>query len=173
MEAYVTAVKKVIEIYVKKIEALPTKKEKVYVMTGLFTYLSTAEVKWLLNRPAFAKYRPVLLRKSREFAKDGDVRAKVNHRTQAVLREVYSYLAEDVSIVRRQSERQKERTVRRLNSCFDHCSSPDCMNIAAELKKWSAVKPVQVVEPVQAVKPVSITVKVLPRRSARLLAQRE
>ena len=162
MEAYVEAVKKVIEIYVNKVAALEKKEQKVFVMTGLFTYLSTAEVKPLLNTPAFAKLRPVVLRKIHEFSNDAYVRAKVNHRTQTVLRELFIYLVQDDSIPRRQSERQKERTVRHLNSCFEYCCSPACMNIATELKKWSAV------DPATAAKPVSIKVKVLPRRSARL-----
>jgi len=167
MDTYVEAVKKVIEIYIKKVKAFPKKEQKVFVITGLFTYLSTAEVKPLLNTAAFAKYRTVLLRKIHEFSNDAYVRAKENHRTQTVLRELFIYLVQDDSIPRRQSERQKQRTVQHLNSCFEHCDCPCCMNIVEELKKWSAV------EPVHVVKPVSIKVKVLPRRSARLLAQRE
>jgi hypothetical protein len=160
MDPYVEAVRKVIEIYVNKVGALEKKEQKVFVMTGLFTYLSTAEVKPLLNTRAFAKLRPVLLRKIDELSNDPYVRENVNHRTQVVLRELFIYLVQDDSIARRQSERQKQLTVQHLNSCFEYCISPACMNIAAELKKWSAV------DPATAAKPVSI--KVLPRRSARL-----
>lgn len=176
MEAYPTAVQKVLAIYVNKVGELPTKEQKVFVTTGLFTYLSTAEVKPLLNTPKYAKFRTVLLRKIHEFTNDAYARKKKNHRIQAVLRELFTYLVQDDSVAPRRSERQKQRVVRRLNNCFDHCESIYCMNIAADLKKWSAVKPGQQEEPpapVAAPKPVSIKVKVLPRRSARLMAGKE
>ena len=165
MEAYQKAVKQVIIIYMNKVEALAKKEQKVFVVTGLFTYLSSAEVKPLMNTPAFAKFRSILLRKIHEFSNDAYVREQQNHRLQVVLRELFSYLVQDDSVPRRQSERQKAQTVRHLNSCFAHCPSPECRLIAMELKQWSAVKP--------DTKPVSIKVKVLPRRSARLLARKE
>ena len=172
MEAYPTAVQKVLAIYVNKVGELPKKEQKVFVTTGLFTYLSTAEVKPLLNTPKYAKFRTVLLRKIHEFTNDAFAREKKNHRIQAVMRELFTYLVQDDSVPPRRSERQKQRVVRHLNNCFDHCESICCMNIAADLKKWSSVKPGQQEVPpasVAAPKPVSIKVKVLPRRSARLM----
>ena len=177
MEAYPEAVRKVLDIYLKKAVALPKKEQKVFVITGMFTYLSTAEVKPLLNTPFYAKLRPIVLTKIHEFSNDAYVRKKENHRLRAVMHELFTYLVQDDSVPRRRSERQKQDTVRDLNSCFDHCDSIGCRTIATELKKWSAVKPPSVseasVSEANAKPAVSIRVKVLPRRSARLLAKKE
>jgi hypothetical protein len=176
MEAYTAAVRNVLVIYVNKCGVLPKKEQKVFVITGLFNYLSTADVKPLLNTPKFANLRNIILEKIHEFLNDAYVRVQQNHRTQAVLRELFTYLVQDDSVPLRRSQRQKQREVRHLNSCFDHCESICCMTIAADLKKWSAVKPDAapvIVAPVAVPKPVSIKVKVkvLPRRSARLMQQ--
>jgi len=168
---------------------LPKKEQKVFVVTGLLTYLSTAEVRPLWNTPnhlwnipdyaEYVRFRTVLLQKIQEFMNDPYVQTKKNYRMQAILRELCTYLVQDDIGPFRSSERQKQRTVRDLNSCFAQCDSIECMNIAADLKKWSAVKPVvaplvaPLAAPLAAPKPVSIKVKVLPRRSARLLARRE
>lgn len=171
MELYPKAVQKVIGIYVDKANALPKKEQKIFCVTGLFDYLSTAEVKPILQTAYFAKVRNILLRKIDEFSNDADVRANPHmyHRLNAVMRELFSYLVQDDSVPRRRSERQKQRAVRAFNKCFEHCSSPHCVKVAGQLKHWGAIQP----HPVRIipVKPVSIKVNVLPRRSARLMAQ--
>ena len=168
MEAYPTAVQKVIAIYVDKANVLPKKEQKIYCITGLFDYLSTADVKPILHTERFARVRNILLRKIHEFSNDSYVVANKHkyHRLNAVMRELFAYLVQDDSVPRRRSERQKQRAVRAFNTCFEHCSSPQCMTVASKLKYWSSIKPNQV-------KPVSIKVKVLPRRSARLMAGKE
>lgn len=174
MEAYPTAVRNVLTIYVNKAAALPEKEHKVICIAGIFDYLSTADVKPLLYRPDFAKFRNVILNKIHEFSNDPYLlaRRKQYHRLFAVFRELFTYIVQDDSVPARRSERQKQRAVRIFNERFDYCSSPLCISIATELKQWSAVRPNAKhvsIKPVAASKPVSIKVKVLPRRSARLM----
>ena len=163
MEPYPQAVMKVAAIYVNKARAMTEKEPKLVCITGLFDYLSTAEVKPVLNTPDFAKFRNMLIRKIQEFSNDAYLlaRRKQYHRLFAVFRELFTYLVQDDSVPQRRSERQKQRAVRRFNQRFEYCSSPVCISIANELKQWSAVQP--------NAKHVSIKVKVLPRRSARLM----
>jgi hypothetical protein len=174
MEAYPQAVMKVAAIYVNKACEMPEKEQKLVCITGLFDYLSTAEVKSVLITPVFAKFRNVILRKIHEFSNDSYLlaRRKQYHHLFAVFHDVYTYLVQDDSIPCRRSERQKQRAVMRFNERFAYCSSPLCISIAAELKQWSAVKPNDTpvsIKPAAVPKPVNIKVKVLPRRSARLM----
>jgi len=143
MEA--TAIKEVLSIYIEKATEAPTKDERIFCLTGFFTYLSTAPVKPLMNTAAFAAFRTILLRKIHEYTNDRDVQAQKHryHRLQAVMREMFSCLVQDDSVPCRRSARLKAQVVRELNA---YCA---------------------------AQKPVSIRVKVLPRRSARLLARKE
>ena len=168
MEAYPEAVEKIIAIYVDKANMPQKKEQKIYCITGLFNYLSTADVKPILQTERFAKVRNILLRKIDDFSNHAYIVHNKHkyHRLNAVMRELFTFLVQDDSVPRRRSERQKQRAVRGFNTCFEHCSSPQCISVANELKQWSAVKPNQL-------KPVSIKVKVLPRRSARLLAKKE
>ena len=168
MEAYPQAVIKVVSIYINKAAALRTKDQKLVGITGLFDYLSTANVRPLLHTPAFAKFRMTVLKKIHEFSHDAYLRARRQqyHRLYAVLYELYTYLVEDDSVQHRRSERQKQRAVRDFNQRFTYCTSPGCVSIANDLQKWSAVRP----DAKPAAKSaVSIKVKVLPRRSARLM----
>ena len=176
MEAYPTAVRNVLTIYVNKAAALPEKEHKVVCIAGIFDYLSTADVKPLLYRPDFAKFRNVILNKIHEFSNDPYLlaRRKQYHRLFAVFRELFTYIVQDDSVPARRSDRQKQRAVMRFNKLFEPCSSPVCIAVAKELKQWSAVRPnakhVSITsKPVAVPKPVSIKVKVLPRRSARLM----
>ena len=163
MEAYPSAVMKVLTIYVNKATAMTEKEQKLVCIAGFFDYLSTADVKPLLNTSDFANFRNMILKKIHEFSHDPYLLARrpQYHRLFAVFCELFTYLVPDNSLPRRRSERQKQRAVRAFNTCFEHCSSPQCMTVASKLKYWSSIKPNQV-------KPVSIKVKVLPRRSARL-----
>lgn len=158
MEAYKEAVIKVLSIYVKKSNAMTKKEEKLLYVTGLFDYLSTAPVKQLLNTPAFAEFRNTLLNNIHQLSNDPYIRARRHqeyNRLFAVMNELFTYLVQDDSVPRRRSERQKERVVRAFNARFELCSTPESVSIAAELKKWSAVKP-------------EANIKMMPRRSARL-----
>ena len=176
MEAYPQAVMKVAAIYVNKAIEMKEKEPKLVCITGFFDYLSTADVKPLLHTPDFARFRNSLLNKIHEFSNDPYLlaRRKQYHRLFAVLREMFTYLVQDDSVPARRSERQKQRAVMRFNERFAHCSSPVCISIATELKQWSAVQPnakhVSITsKPVAVPKPLIIKVKVLPRRSARLM----
>ena len=174
MEAYPKAVMKVLGIYVNKAVSMTEKESKLVCIAGLFNYTSTADVKPLLHTPDFAKFRNTLLNKIHEFSNDPYLiaRRKQYHRLFAVFRELFTYIVQDDSVPQRRSERQKQRAVRRFNKRFEPCSSPVCIAVAKELKQWSAVLPNAKhvsIEPVAATKPVSIKVKVLPRRSARLM----
>ena len=165
MEAYPQAVMKVAAIYVNKATAMTEKEQKLVCITGLFDYLSTANVRPLLYTPDFARLRTILLNKIHEFSHDAYLQARYQqyHRLYAVFYEMFAYLTQDNSVPRRRSERQKQRAVRDFNARFTYCASPGCVSIANDLQKWSAVRPDAVI------KPVSIKVKVLPRRSARLM----
>ena len=175
MDHYTLAVEKIIAIYVNTANALPNKEvkvfcitEKIFCITGLFDYLSTAEVKPILKTERFARIREILLKKIQEFSTHFYVLAYKHryHHLISVMNELFTYLTQDASVPRRRSERQKQLAVRTFNRFFETSSNPECISVATELKYWSAIKPNQV-------KPVSIKVKVLPRRSARLLARRE
>ena len=174
MEAYPQAVMKVAAIYVDKAAAMKEKEQKLVCITGLFDYLSTADVRPLLYTPDFARLRTILLNKIHEFSHDAYLQARYQqyHRLYAVFYEMFAYLTQDNSVPRRRSERQKQRAVRRFNERFALCVSPDCVSIANELKRWSAVRPDAKhvsIKSTAVPKPVSIKVKVLPRRSARLM----
>ncbi|NBS90634.1 hypothetical protein EBS67_11645 [bacterium] len=151
MEAYSATVKEVLSIYIEKATVALTKAERLYCITGFFDYLSTAEVKPLIQTPGFALFRTILLRKIHEYTNDSAVQARPHryHRLLAVMRELFTYLVADDSVPRRRSERLKQRAVGAFNA---YCGP---MNLA-ELPPA-----------------VRITVKVLPRRSARLLARKE
>ena len=172
MEAYTEAVVKVLTIYIHKGITMPTHETKLTCIEGMFTYLSTAEVKGLLNRPDFARFRNMLLTKLDEYTKDAYVRQHRAryHKLNALMRELFTHLVEDDSVSPRRSERQKKAAVRTFNARFEGCSKAECVSMAAELKQWSAVKP-----PMEAAeKPVTeANVEVMPRRSARLLNRAE
>lgn len=163
MEAYPFAVKSILKIYIDKASALPEKEEKVVYITGLFEYLSTADVKPLLHTPDSANFRIMLLHKIQEFSNDPYLltRRQQYHHLFALFREMFTYLVQDDSVPARRSERQKQRAVQLFNQRFEQCSSPACSTLAKELKQWSSVKP--------NAPPINIKVKVLPRRSARLM----
>ena len=165
MESRTTSVKKILEIYLKKGHSQMDKHKKALCITGLFDYLSTAEVKPLLHMPAFGTLRTVLLAKIHEFKNDPYILARQGtyHRLNAVMDELFTYLVMDDSVPRRRSERQKKQTVQLFNARFQECPCADCDQMTAELKYWNAYKPGAPLPP--------ITVKVLPRRSARLMAQ--
>ena len=132
------------------------KATKVDCIQGLLDYLSTAEVKSLIQTPAFAMFRNVLLHKIHEYKKDPYViaRRQTHHRLHTVLNEMFTYLVQDDSVPRRRSERQKKQAVQRFNRSFQQCT------IAAELKYWNDVQ--------AGTKLPKVSIKVLPRRSARL-----
>jgi hypothetical protein len=163
MSDYPTAVRRILAIYIDRGNGFSEKKEKIVCITGLFDYLSTADVKPLLHTPVFATFRIMLLRKIQEFSNDPYLLARrpQYHHLFSVFREMFTYLVQDDSIPCRRSERQKQRAVIRFNKQFTYCSSEKCVGIANALAYWSAIQP--------NAKPVNIKVKVLPRRSARLM----
>lgn len=171
MEAYTDAVMHVLAIYIEQIGELSEKDEKVCFLMGLMDYLSTAPVKAVLRTPQFSGFREILLRKIDEFADSDYVldRCKEYHRFYAVLNELNCYLS-DKKEEQRRSERQKQRAVRRFNMRFEGHNSPYCMQIAKELKSWSAVPPTTI-QPATIQPATNIKVKVLPRRSLRLMRE--
>ena len=164
---YPEAVRKILNIYIDKGNSFTAKEQKIVCIAGLFDYLSTADVKPLLHTPGFAAFRQLLLKKIDEFSHDPYLiaRRQQQHRLYAVFREMFLYLVSDDSVSPRRSERQKQRVVRHFNARFD-CTETPCLCIAAELDYWSAVQPTATAKPATTSPPV---VKVLPRRSARLL----
>jgi hypothetical protein len=151
MEAYSATVKEVLSIYIEKATVALTKAERLYCITGLFDYLSTAEVKPLIQTAGFAQFRTILLRKIHEYTNDSTVQAHPHryHRLLAVMRELFAYLVADDSVPRRRSERLKQRAVCAFNAYYG------------------------LPNPAELPPAVRVTVKVLPRRSARLLARKE
>lgn len=160
MEQQIQAVKEIIVIYIKKAETMTEKAAKVDCIQGLFDYLSTAEVKSLIQTPAFAMFRNVLLHKIHEYKKDPYViaRRQTHHRLHTVLNEMFTYLVQDDSVPRRRSERQKKQAVERFQVSLAAC--PASISLAAELKYWNDVQ--------AGTKLPKVSIKVLPRRSARL-----
>lgn len=160
MEKQIQAVKEILTIYIKKAHTMTEKAAKVECVQGLFDYLSTAEVKPLIKTPAFAVFRNVLLQKIHEYKRDPYVMAsrQTHHRLHTVLDEMFTYLVQDDSVPRRRSERLKTATVKRFQASLATC--PASISLAAELKYWNDV---------QAGTPLpKVSIKVLPRRSARL-----
>ena len=156
MEQHIKAVEEILGIYITRTREFMEVEEKIVCLTGLFDYLSTGEVKRLLQTPHFAAFRNMLLHKIHQFKNDQYIIAgrKTYHRLHTVMDEMFTYLVQDDSIPRRRSERQKKQAVQRFNRSFQQCT------IAAELKYWNDV---------QAGKKLpKVSIKVLPRRSARL-----
>ena len=160
MEQQIQAVKEIILIYIKKAETMTEKAAKVECVQSLFEYLSTAEVKSLIQTPAFAMFRNVLLHKIHEYKKDPYViaRRQTHHRLHTVLDEMFTYLVQDDSVPRRRSDRLKTATVKRFQASFGVC--PASISLAAELKYWNDVQ--------AGTKLPKVSIKVLPRRSARV-----
>ena len=141
-------VNKTIVDYIEQTLVLKTKPERIVYIQGLFDYLSTAAVKPLLkNAPEYANFRNSILEKIHEFSADSYLRVhrQKYHRLFAVFQELFTYLVEDDSVPVRRSEREKQHAVERFNASIVNA------------------------EAAAAAKPVSIKVKVLPRRSARLM----
>jgi len=161
MEQQIQAVKEIILIYIKKAETMTEKHAKVECVQGLFEYLSTAEVKPLIQTPTFAMFRNVLLHKIHEYKKDPYVIAhrQTHHRLHTVLDEMFTYLVQDDSVPRRRSDRLKTATVKRFQASL--AASPASISLAAELKYWNDVQ--------AGTKLPKVSIKVLPRRSARLM----
>ena len=146
-------VSKTLSDYIKKALVLKDKPEKIIYVNGLFDYLSTAEVKPILkNYPGCANLRNMVLAKIAEYSADTYLRAhrQQYHRLFAVFREMYNYLLEDDSVPVRRSDRQKERAVVKFNEYIAQAAA--------------IAQPVKPNAP-----PLRIKVKVLPRRSARLM----
>ena len=162
MDSYTTtAIRKILAIYCDKALSFTETEQKLVCIGGLFDYLSTATVKPLLLTAPFANYRKTLMQKISDFTNDPYVQARprIYHRLHAVMRELFTYMVQDDTVPRRRSERQKQQAVQRFNARFQECPC----NVTAELNYWTAVA---------ASNPLpTIRVKVLPRRSARLMAQ--
>ena len=163
MDSHVIAVEKILAIYINKANAFKEKEQKIVCIAGLFDYLSTADVKPLLQTAHFAGFRNILLRKIHEFTNDSYIRARPSmyHQLHAVMRELFTYLVQDDSVPRRRSERQKKKAVKRFNARFTECQCTANIIIAASLKYWNDVQEVGTKLP-------KVSIKVLPRRSARL-----
>ena len=163
MDSHVIAVEKILAIYINKANAFKEKEQKIVCITGIFDYLSTADVKPLLQTAHFAGFRNILLRKIHEFTNDSYIRARPSmyHQLHAVMRELFTYLVQDDSVPRRRSERQKKKAVKRFNARFTECQCTANIIIAASLKYWNEVQEVGAKLP-------KVSIKVLPRRSARL-----
>jgi hypothetical protein len=156
MEAHSNRVRDVLLIYINKAGSFEKNEPKLVCITGIFDYLSTAEVKPLLMTPKFAKFRQTVLRKIHEFKHSAYIRKNGHHRLIAAMDEMFTYLVQDDSIPRRRSERQKV-TLNQLNQ----------MNTVVTVVPTSSAN---VVVPTSTanVKP-QVSIKVLPRRSARLM----
>jgi hypothetical protein len=162
------------------------------MMVGLFTYLLTPEVKPILNHAKFATFRATVLQKiegllaeSRTMYMDWPTR----RRFTLALVNVRHYLVDPTYVPVRNSKRLVARSVELLDMMVLRSSDPDAYTSVKAAKaeiEWlykrvsslSAAetepvsKPVSKAAPAPAPAPVRlIKVKVLPRRSARLLAR--
>jgi len=160
MEQHIQAVEKILAIYINRTREFTGVEDKIRCITGLFDYLSTAEVKPLLQTPHFAGFRNMLLQKIHQFKNDPYIltRRKTYYRLHLVLDEMFTYLVQDDAVPRRRSERQKKQAVQRFNRGL-----PDCITsviMAAELKYWNDMQAGTTLP--------KVSIKVLPRRSARL-----
>jgi len=158
--SYAHTVMEILNIYINKAAAVHDKEEKLVYITGLMDYLSTKEVQPLLKTPTFARFRQCLRQKIREFIADPYIiqRPHVYHRLNTTMHELLASLTpRAMGCRRRRSERQQKQAVTQFNQRFQAPLA------AAKLKYWLDL---------QAGTPLpTVSIKVLPRRSARLRAQ--
>jgi hypothetical protein len=162
---------------------------RIHMMVGLFTYLLTPEVKPILNHAKSVNFRATVLQKiegllaeSRTMYMDWPTR----RRFTLALVNVRHYLVDPTYVPVRSSKRLVARSVGLLDTVL-RSSDPDAYTSIKAAKaeiEWlykrvsslsaAETEPVSkpVSKPVPAPAPVRlIKVKVLPRRSARLLAR--
>lgn len=183
-KTYRKLVNQIIELYLDQVFTVPMcQHHRIQMVESLFTYLLTPEVKPLLNHPRFANFRAELLLKidqlladSRKIAIEWPTRRRFTH----ALLNVWNYLSVPTHVPVRCSGRLVARSVRRLDAVLQSCEPAAYNRLKCAQKEIirlfkranslsaSASVPAPVSVPVR---PRIIKVKVLPRRSARLMGR--
>lgn len=174
---YQDAVSEVLQIYVERAKGQPITAKKIGHMTVLFEYLLTEEVKPLLSGwcGRFNGVRNIILAKIHEFKADAYVlkHAEQEHRFIGVLDELFAYMVGDDTVARRRSERLREKGAEYKCGCGICTETAGALRAArAKAAEIYANQPNEVSSEVEVSAPSApkIKVKVLPRRSARLMA---
>jgi hypothetical protein len=181
---YQDAVSEVLQIYIERAKEQPIMTKKIGHMTVLFEYLLTEEVKPLLSGwcGRFNGVRNIILAKIHEFKEDPYVlkHAEEEHRFIGVLDELFAYMVGDDTVARRRSERLREKGAEYKCVCGICTETAGALRAArAKAAEIYANQPNEVSSEVATNGSnenrgcrggVPIKVKVLPRRSARLMA---
>ena len=179
---YRSLVSQTIGIYVgQALETPLCRYHRIHMMVGLFTYLLTPEVKPLLNHEKFATFRATVLQKIEGLLTESGtmyIDWPTRRRFTLALMNVRNYLLDPAYVPVRCSTRLVARSVGLLDTVL-RTSDPDAYTSIKAAKaeiKWlykrvsslsaAETKPVTKPAPVRLIK-----VKVLPRRSARLMAR--
>ena len=191
---YQDAVADVLQIYTKRALEQTITKTKIGHMTVLFEYLLTAEVKPLVSGGCagrFNKVRDMILKKIHEFKTGPYIlkHAEEEQRFIGVLDELFAYMVGDDTVARRQSVRLREKGVEYKCVCgictetagalrvarakaaeiYANQSSEVASEVASEVSSEVATNGSNQEWGCRGA--LHIKVKVLPRRSARLMAQ--
>ena len=144
------------------------------MMVSLFTYLLTQEVQPLLTHEKFTTFRATVLQKIESLLTESGtmyIEWPTRRRFTLALLNVKNYLLDPTYVPVRCSTRLVARSVGLLDTVL-RSSNPDAYTSVkaakAEIKRLFAQVSAPVPEPVR---PRIIKVKVLPRRSARLMAR--
>jgi hypothetical protein len=182
---YQDAVADVLQIYIKRAQEQTITKTKIGHMTVLFEYLLTAEVKpllWCAGR--FNKVRNMILKKIHEFKTGPYIlkHAEEEQRFIGVLDELFAYMVGDDTVAQRRSVRVREKGAEYKCVCGICTETAGALRAArAKAAEIYANQSNEVGSNEVATNgsnqewgcrgAIPIKVKVLPRRSARLMAQ--
>jgi hypothetical protein len=188
---YRALVSQTIGIYLNQAFTVPTcRYHRIHMMVGLFTYLLTPEVKSFLNHEKSVNFRATVLQKIEGLLTESGtmyIDWPTRRRFTLALVNVRNYLLDPAYVPVRCSTRLVARSVGLLDTVL-RSSDPDAYSSIKAAKaeiEWlykrvsslSAAETEPVSKPVSkpvtkpAPEPVRIKVKVLPRRSARLMAR--
>jgi hypothetical protein len=181
----------VLQIYIKRAQEQTITRTKIGHMTVLFEYLLTAEVKPLLCGGCggrFNKVRNMILKKIHEFKTGPYIlkHAEEEQRFIGVLDELFAYMVGDDTVARRRSVRVREKGAEYKCVCGICVETAGALRAArAKAAEIYANQSFEVSSKVEVSSEVAtngnkqeggcrgtvpIKVKVLPRRSARLMA---
>jgi hypothetical protein len=177
---YQDAVADVLQIYINRAQEQTITKTKIGHMTVLFEYLLTAEVKPLLcgGCPGrFNKVRNMILKKIHEFKTGPYIlkHAEEEQRFIGVLDELFAYMVGDDTVAQRRSVRVREKGAEYKCVCGICTETAGALRAArakaAEIyaNQSNEVGPSVFSNLIVTSRPIKV--KVLPRRSARLMAQ--
>ena len=172
---YRSLVIKTVDLYLNQAIETPTcRYHRIHMMVSLFTYLLTPEVQPLLTHEKFTTFRATLLQKIESLLTESTtmyIEWPTRRRFTLALVNVKNYLLDPTYVPVRCSTRLVARSVGLLDTVL-RSSKPDAYTTVkaakAEIKRLFAQVSAPVPEPVR---PRIIKVKVLPRRSARLMAR--